>query len=187
MATVVKPTSSTYVFYNCHKCGMSLTGPDTKLRFHRRDTERRWGCVASVINVIFPSPYTGVFSSYDGLKILANGKEKYNYVYQYHKERDFYIKFQTDGSFQVECYSEHVCVPFPKLTREEIFALWQNGKRPYFSDISPEDQEWVLDPPASDIAKLKESISSKKRLSTSSDTNEPTNKTYISEVLKDIR
>ena len=214
MTTAVKPPPPTYVYYNCHKCGMSLTGPDTKLRFHPRDT--RLGNLnkktESVREVIFPGPYTGTFSNINGLRILANGKEKYSSYRQ--GDGDFYIEFQPDGSFKVRD-REHVCVPLPKLTREEILALRQKGESPYMSDISPEDWAWVLDLPASDLAKLpesipskktptacedpvllrdqpinaiaesSESISSKERAKASSDANETTSTIYLFEALKD--
>lgn len=161
MTTAVK-TSSTYVFYNCHKCGMSLTGPDTKLRFHPRDTSLgSYNTIESVAKVIFPPPYTGTFSNHNGLKILANGENKYSSNYE--GDGDFYITFQPDGSFKISRDPQHVCVPLPKLTREEMLALWQKGESFYMSDVNHEDWVWLCNQPISaTITKSSASISSEK-------------------------
>jgi hypothetical protein len=138
---------------------MSLTGPDTKLRFYPRDTRLSSHTKAeSIVAVIFPPPYTGKFSNQNGLKISANGEDKYSSKY----EGDFYITFQPDGSFRISHHTEHVCVPLPKLTREQLLALRQTGKSFYVSDVSHEDFVWFCDLPISASAKSSASNLSEK-------------------------
>jgi hypothetical protein len=185
MATAAKPTSSTYEFFNCFKCGMSLMGPDTKLRFHPRDTGLGYpgNTIEFLWEVIFPPPYTGTFSNLHGLKILAEGKEKYSSEYQ--ESGDFYIKFQVDGFFRVERKLKHECAPLPKLTREQALVIWQNRECCLnLSDVTPEDLEWLYKQSGRPFAVGAESISCKERPKTPSDTSELASKSGLVEAHK---